>query len=211
MESLYPLFPLPVVVFPGSPIPLHIFEPRYKEMIGECLEHGRDFGIVLQLGRHLFSVGTAVRIENVLKRFPDGRMNILCLGKRRFRIRALDEQKAYLRGQVEFFDDAVCEDPDLPRLAREGLEALDDFSRLTGKNARSELFDNFDPPALSFLLAEIVPFELRWRQEILENADCAERLRKAVQGLRHYVEQLRLSRTLQRLLHQNENFDNILN
>src|ERR1700686_31484 len=108
MARLVPLFPLEVVAFPGSAIPLHIFEDRYKEMVGEAEAAGTEFGIVLAKDGGIVNAGCTVVVESVLKRYPDGRFDVLTRGQRRFLIKSLDQDKDYLRGEVEYFND---EDP----------------------------------------------------------------------------------------------------
>ena len=116
-EVLIPLFPLEVVLLPEELLPLHIFEERYREMIGECLQAkasglGRqDFGVVSVNGEEISSVGCTAHIVNVTKKYDDGRIDILTVGKRRFEILLTNEEKSYLRASVELFDD---EGPDTP-------------------------------------------------------------------------------------------------
>ena len=125
--SLLPLFPLDVVLFPGAPLPLHIFEPRYKEMIGECLEHKRPFGMVRALQDSLAEVGCTAAIVNVLRKYDDGRLDINTEGRQRFEIVQLNQERSFLRGEVIFFDD----EPGAPKPAE-----LETLARLHG-----QLFD----------------------------------------------------------------------
>src|ERR1035437_735986 len=104
-KRLIPLFPLQLVVFPRTHIPLHIFEDRYKEMVGEAIRDGSEFGIVLSKEDRILNAGCTVMVEKVLEMYPDGRMDILTRGQRRFEIVSLNEEKEYLQGEVEFFDD----------------------------------------------------------------------------------------------------------
>src|SRR5262249_53739476 len=104
-DLLLPLFPLEVVLLPGATLPLHIFEDRYKLMIGEAIEHASEFGIVLSKEESLLNVGCTAAVEKVIRHYPDGRLDILTAGRRRFEILFLDEQKAYLQAGVMFFDD----------------------------------------------------------------------------------------------------------
>ena len=78
--ALLPLFPLEVVLLPGTPLPLHIFEPRYKEMIGECLANDAPFGVVRALEEGIAEVGCTAEIITVTKEYPDGRMDLICRG-----------------------------------------------------------------------------------------------------------------------------------
>src|ERR1035441_1824149 len=108
---LLPLFPLHVVVFPRTRLPLHIFEDRYKEMVGDALRENSEFGIVLAKDDGIVNAGCTVVVEKVLKNYPDGKMDILTCGRRRFELVMLDEEKEYLRGEVQFFDDEDAEEP----------------------------------------------------------------------------------------------------
>src|SRR3569832_176450 len=104
-QGLLPLFPLEVVLMPGGHLPLHIFEERYKEMVGEALRDKSEFGIVLVTGKGLAEIGCTATIEGVLKEYPDGRLDIVTIGRRRFEILLVNEERDFLRGAVEFFDD----------------------------------------------------------------------------------------------------------
>src|SRR5215472_12344935 len=99
------LFPLDVVLFPGAPLPLHIFEPRYKELIDECLEKKLPFGMVRSKENALAEVGCAAVIVKLNKKYDDGRLDIIAQGKQRFSIEQLDQERSFLRGEVLFFDD----------------------------------------------------------------------------------------------------------
>src|SRR5271170_3767020 len=100
-----PLFPLDVVLFPGAPLPLHIFEGRYKEMVNCCLERKGPFGVVRAKSEGLAVIGCTAEIVTVLERYSDGRLDILCEGGERFEIEMLDNSRAYLQAEVDTFDD----------------------------------------------------------------------------------------------------------
>lgn len=106
-----PLFPLNTVLFPGTALPLHIFEDRYREMVGECLAEEKAFGVVRADGEQMSIVGCAAKIVRVVQRYDDGRMDILCEGGQRFEIEGLDESRIFLQADVEFFDDEGALDP----------------------------------------------------------------------------------------------------
>src|SRR3954454_22031358 len=101
----FPLFPLDIVALPYEAVPLHIFEPRYREMVAECLESGSEFGIVWASGDGLRQVGCACEIAEVLERHEDGRLDILTHGTRPFRLVEAHENLAYPAGTVEWLDD----------------------------------------------------------------------------------------------------------
>ena len=107
----FPLFPLSKVALPHELVPLHIFEERYRTMIGECLESGSEFGIVWAGEEGVRPVGCAMEITEVLERMEDGRMNILTRGTRPFRIVDERHDLAYPAGTVEFVSDKE-EQPD---------------------------------------------------------------------------------------------------
>src|ERR1700726_1603725 len=104
-DELLPLFPLQVVLFPRTSLPLHIFEERYKQMIGEVLRGKAEFGVVLAGEKGIVNTGCTASVEKVVKTYPDGRMDLITIGRRRFEIILLNDEKSYLRGAVEFFDD----------------------------------------------------------------------------------------------------------
>jgi hypothetical protein len=127
---LLPLFPLQVVLLPGAELPLHIFEDRYKEMIGEVLRgnlaFGREFGVVLASEKGIVNIGCTATVEQVLRQYPDGRMDLLTRGRRRFEIVRLNDERAFLRASVDFFDDDVSE-PATPEIQK---RAIDGYSQL---------------------------------------------------------------------------------
>src|SRR5688500_11918662 len=120
MSEELPLFPLGIVALPSELVPLHIFEERYRTMIGECLEAGSEFGIVWLSDDGLRSTGCACVVAQVLERLPDGRMNIVCRGTRPFRIRERRDDRPYPSGEVEWVHDkAEATDPATLEAARE--------------------------------------------------------------------------------------------
>jgi len=105
VSSLIALFPLEVVLFPGTPLPLHIFEPRYKEMIGECLAHGSTFGVIRALEQGVSDVGCTAEIVTVTKEYPDGRLDIVTEGRKRFEVLHLNQERSFLRAEVLLIED----------------------------------------------------------------------------------------------------------
>src|SRR5215813_8570092 len=99
------LFPLELVLLPTERVPLHIFEPRYKELIGECLEEGREFGLVLEDENGRREIGTSAAVIEVLQVFEDGRMNVVVEGRDRFRLLELTDGREFLTGEVESVED----------------------------------------------------------------------------------------------------------
>ena len=167
---LLPLFPLEIVLFPGAPLPLHIFEPRYKEMIGECLEQKRPFGMVRVKENALASVGCSSTILNVIKKYDDGRLDIAAEGVQRFEIERLNQERSYLQGEVRYFDDEPSQVGDG---SKETLVQLhEQLFSILGQNPEVEP----DAPSLSFHLAHALPVDLDFKQALLEMKSEAERI-----------------------------------
>ncbi|MFN2595375.1 MAG: LON peptidase substrate-binding domain-containing protein, partial [Actinomycetota bacterium] len=103
------LFPLDLVLVPGERLPLHIFEDRFKDLIGRCIEEDSEFGVVLAEGEGMRSIGTTARITEVVMRYPDGRMDIVTTGARRFVVLDVTPSDSFLVGNVQMIED---EDPD---------------------------------------------------------------------------------------------------
>lgn len=173
--GLLPLFPLEVVLVPGGHLPLHIFEERYKEMIGEALRDKTEFGVVLATGKGLSEVGCTATIEGVLREYPDGRLDIVTLGRRRFEILLVNEEREFLQAAVEFFDD----EPDAPNAqAEERQAAINAYNTLQSLWSNQPLEDaGLTDPRASFRLVRAIK-DLQFRQAILTCRSEAERIHK---------------------------------
>lgn len=181
--GLLPLFPLQVVLLPGAQLPLHIFEDRYKEMMAEVIRDRLEFGVVLASEKGIVNTGCTAVVDKVLRQYPDGRMDILTRGLRRFEILLLNDERAFLRGSVEFFDDdeSTPPAPDLQKRAIEGynqLQALSQNEPLQGTEAGA--------PQLSFRLAQPVP-DVSFRQVLLSTRSEADRIRQLADFFPSYV------------------------
>ncbi len=152
--GLLPLFPLQVVVFPRMRLPLHIFEDRYKEMVNDAVRDNSEFGIVLARDEGIVNAGCTVVVEKVTEVYPDGRMDILTAGRRRFEILRLNEEKDYLQAEVQFFDD----DEPGPAPDEDRRQALAHYAALQ-QLREAETAEAPDPadPQLSFQLATAIP------------------------------------------------------
>jgi Lon protease-like protein len=128
IEERFPLFPLGLVMLPTEVVPLHIFEERYKLMIGSCIEDETEFGIVWLAEGGLREVGCSASVAQVLERMDDGRMNVLVRGERPFELRRRIEDMPYPAGDVEFLEDDDA-DPD-EELAAEARESYADLVEL---------------------------------------------------------------------------------
>jgi Lon protease-like protein len=184
--KLLPLFPLRVVVFPRTPLPLHIFEERYKEMIGEVIRENSEFGIVLAKDDGIVNAGCTVVVKEVLKKYPDGRMDILTRGVRRFEILGLNEDKAYLRGEVEFFDDE--DSGPAPDELRE--KALAQYRSLQEAGELQSAEPEASDEQLSFQLAQALE-DLDFLNVLLRTRSESQRLEQLTDYLVRQVPQLR--------------------
>jgi Lon protease-like protein len=187
-EGLLPLFPLQAVLFPRTPLPLHIFEDRYKEMIGELIEAEQAFGVVLLEGKGILRIGCTATIEKLLQKYDDGRMDILTFGGERFEIREVDDGRSFLRGEVVYFDDDDFEPAEAEPLRR-AVRANAEYRRLTA----SEEDPDLDDPQLSFQLARVTP-DLGFRQLLLVMRSEAERMGRVADHLevlivRHHMQE----------------------
>jgi Lon protease-like protein len=165
--GLLPLFPLQVVLLPGAELPLHIFEDRYKEMIGEVVRDRQEFGVLLASEKGIVNTGCTAMIDKVLREYPDGRLDILARGRRRFEIMTLNDERSFLRGAVEFFDDDE-ESPVAPDIRQRAIDGYQEISK--------EAID-LDQPQLSFRLAREVS-DLGFRQALLATRSEADRMRQ---------------------------------
>jgi Lon protease-like protein len=163
VEREFPLFPLGLVALPGELLPLHIFEERYKQMMGECLESEGEFGIVWMSDDGLREIGCACEIERVLERMEDGRMNILTRGTRPFRVLERQGHLAYPAGVIEFLhDDAEETDLDAAGTARTAYADL--VKRATDREPEQEELDEMD----AYAMAATVDFGLDAKQGLLD-------------------------------------------
>jgi Lon protease-like protein len=182
------LFPLGMVLLPGERVPLHIFEPRYRELIGECLDEEREFGLVLSDEEGMRDVGTAAAVVEVLERFDDGRLNVVVEGRDRFRVVTETEGRAFRTAQVSWLDDAD-EEPTAGEVER----CLDAY-RKVAEEAETEA-DEPDPHTpLSYWLAARVDFGADVKQEILELGSERDRVVKLSELLDRAREAIRWSR-----------------
>ncbi|ABG05864.1 peptidase S16, lon-like protein [Rubrobacter xylanophilus DSM 9941] len=171
-----PLFPLNIVLMPGAPQALHIFEERYKQMVNECLERGSEFGMVLSDESGTREVGCTARIVELVRRFEDGRMLILVEGSRRFRLRSILAGRPYYVGEVEYLEDEEPEE-DVGGLAEECIALLE---RVVAAATEGSVDIEIQPPYrnLSFAIAGRIDFDLETRQEILELGSERRRLER---------------------------------
>jgi len=186
-QELLPLFPLPLVLFPRTQLPLHIFEERYKEMVGEAIQNKTEFGVVLAAEKGIVNTGCSALVEKVTQRYDDGRLDIIILGLRRFEVLELNNEKDYLRGTVSYFNDE--ETQTTPADVRErALFGYEELCRSLGNESVPE--PEWQDPQLSFQLAQSVT-DLNFRQTLLATRSEAERMGLLADFLPEHLEQQR--------------------
>jgi Lon protease-like protein len=165
------LFPLGIVLLPTERVPLHIFEPRYRELIGECLEQELEFGLVYADEDGVREHGTLAHVTDVLERFDDGRLNIVVEGRRRFRVAELTRGRAFLTALIEQIEDEADEVSD-----EVAARAAGSFRALAAVAGAEPGDPDERSPQLSFELAAQVELAPESKQRLLESRSEQERL-----------------------------------
>lgn len=167
-----PLFPLNLVLLPGEQLPLHIFEPRYREMIHHCRTEEIPFGIVLIQDEHMESVGCTARITDVIQDFEDGRSDIMARGEDRFQIIATFEDLPYLTASVQPISEPKASTP--PMLRERVIAQHMRFMELLGEDPRPARYEA--APYLSYLIGQQAGLTLEQKQVLLEMPAEPERM-----------------------------------
>jgi Lon protease-like protein len=186
------LFPLSIVLVPTERIPLHIFEPRYRELIDECIDLGEEFGLVLATGDGaVHEIGTRARVAQADDVADDGTMNIIIEGGERFRLLELTSGRSFTTGMVEpvLDDDEPAESVDVDR-------ALEIFSELAEVSDSDVDVPDADSPLLDFELAARVDFAVDAKQEVLAMTSPRARMKALIGLLEIALEAVRLELTL---------------
>ena len=203
--SRLPLFPLNTVLFPGQLLPLHIFEPRYRLMIDECLTGGLSFGVVLiREGREVgeeatpHDVGTTARIEQV-NRLDDGRMNLLCLGEARFRLTALRHDRPFLSGDADLWPwqplPASAAGRRIAEMQRLLTVYIQRLARATGNQVQLEDMPG-EPAPLASLAAIVLQIPNSEKQTLLSAPATADLLDDCIRILKRENRALRIAAAL---------------
>ncbi len=177
--SLLPLLPLELVLLPGTPLPLHIFEPRYKEMIRECLATDAPFGVVRALEEGIAEIGCTAEIISVTKEYPDGRLDLVCEGRKRFEVLEINRDRLFLQADVLMV-------PDEPGAAAqdERAKAVQLHLEILSLAGAVQDLSAADQNALSFYLAGSLPLDLDFKQQLLGMRSEAQR----IQAVSTYLE-----------------------
>jgi Lon protease-like protein len=182
-----PLFPLNVVLLPGADLPLHIFEPRYLEMVDRRLKEKSEFGVLLALPKGVARVGCTAEIIEVAKRHEDETMDILTVGRERFRVIDFFEENPLAEGQVDYLEDRdTATNPSMRRELLELYETchtliFEDYPKNTGSDESTQL---------SFVIAGTLPMDLLLKQQILELRSELDRQERLVGYLREWAPHL---------------------
>jgi ATP-dependent Lon protease len=188
-----PLFPLNVVLLPGADMPLHIFEPRYRQMVRDCLETKTPFGMLLALPNGMAGTGCTAEILEVANRYDDGRCDILTIGREPFRVIELFSDEPLLRGEVDFLEDrAVSVNP---RVSRELVDLYETCHTLIFDDYPRDL-DAGPETAMSYRIAAKLPMDLLWKQRVLELRSEADRQERLVAYLREWAPHLQRADTV---------------
>jgi Lon protease-like protein len=184
--GLIPLFPLEVVLFPATPLPLHIFEPRYKEMIGECREKDLPFGIVRAMKDGIAEIGCTAQIVTITKEYPDGRLDLIAEGRERFEVLEVNEERSFLRADVLLV-------PDEPGSASEEqrARAVDAHKKILDLAGALQDLSGADQDALSYHLAGSLPLDLDFKQKLLAMRSERDRIQEVAQYLETVLPNLR--------------------
>ena len=173
--SLLPLFPLDLVLFPGTPLPLHIFEPRYREMISECLDRKKSFGVVRTKEEGVAEIGCTAEIITVTKKYPDGRMDIMTEGRERFEVMQVSQERSFLQAEVLYLQDG----PD-KATAEEIAQAVRLRGEIMELAGPRKCFPRSKAPQLSFSLVGPLPLDLDFKQTLLGMKSEAERMQAVI-------------------------------
>lgn len=172
---MLPIFPLELVLLPGVPLTLHIFEPRYKEMIAECLELKKPFGVVRASPEGVADIGCTAEILQVTKKYDDGRMDILTRGVDRFEVLEVHEGRSFLQAEVTLVQD----EPGRParQVVEQAVRLHAEIAKLSGTEVSGP---EEGASNLSFLLAGSLPLDLDFKQKLLVTSSEARRLEAVV-------------------------------
>lgn len=200
IDSL-PLFPLDLVLYPNEERSLHIFEERYKALTEYCLEHDVTFGVVWEDDERA-RIGTTARIDRVVNRYEDGRMDIVVQGEERFRIESVHERESYDTADVTLLDDEdEAVDLDLKeRLITQHMKLLE----LAGRTVRPDLYEDVD--VLSFVLAQNAALDDGQKQEVLQLTSENERIRYLIHHFESLIPRLEQQEGMKRRIRSNGHF-----
>lgn len=197
-----PIFPLSLVLHPQEQVPLHIFEERYKELVQFCTENDSPFGVLLAEDEDVAEVGCTARIERILQRYEDGRMDILVVGEERFRIRRIHRQKPYLSADVEIMEEQeAAQEADVrERVITQHMRLLE----LVGEQVRPSLYENVE--RLSFVISPRAGLDPEQKQQLLEMNTERERLAYLAKHMEQLIPRVERMEEVRRKVQSNGHF-----
>jgi Lon protease-like protein len=171
VTSFLPLFPLDLVLLPGCPLPLHIFEPRYKEMIAECRANDSPFGVVRIAEKGFADVGCSAEIVSVVKEYADGRLDIVTEGRKRFEVLHVNQERSFLRAETILIEDEAGN-----AAADEAARAIQLHAEILKLAGAMQDISAADKSTISFYLAGSLPLDLDFKQKLLELRSESQRI-----------------------------------
>jgi Lon protease-like protein len=195
------LFPLNIVMFPNASVPLHIFEPRYRELVKVSVEEKKPFGINLVDSQRLYQTGCTVEVSDITQRYPDGRMDIIITGKMRYTLHSLREGEAlYYTGIVDFFDDDDTQEVDAT-LKQQCISLYNEIVETAFPTSGDEYFASATTPEpLSFFIAQKAGLDVLRKQELLEMRSETQRLQTLKQFMEELLPDLREKRRISEVI-----------
>ncbi len=192
-----PLFPLGIVVYPDEPVPLHIFEQRYREMVQLCMTEDQPFGIVYATEDEIAEVGCTARVRRVLNEYDDGRLDIVATGEVRFRIVQVFRDQPYLTADVASFGiDGSTEEVDTD--SRERVITLHiKLLEMAGEEIRTSIYEK--APWVSFVVARNAGLEVEQKQELLEMTTEDERVAYLIEHFKNLFARVEQAQEMNRL------------
>lgn len=197
-----PLFPLGLVLYPDELLPLHIFEPRYKEMTRLCKQTDSPFGVVFFDEGKMARIGCTARIKDIVKKFDDGRLDILVRGEQRFEVLKVFDIQSFLTADIDWLSE-----PPLSLRAEMQERVISQHMRLlelAGRTVRPSLYEN--QKALSFVIAPNAGLTLQQKQEVLEIVTEKERIDYLVDHLEKFIVRVKEMETLRHKIRSNGHF-----
>jgi len=173
------LFPLDLVLLPGCPLPLHIFEPRYKEMIAECRAQDSPFGVVRIAEKGFADVGCSAGIVSVVKEYFDRQLDIITEGRKRFEVLQVNQERSFLRAETILIEDEAG-----PTAADEAARAVQLHAEILKLAGAMQDLSGADKSTISFYLAGSLPLDLDFKQTLLELRSESQR----ISALTEYLE-----------------------
>lgn len=195
------LFPLNIVMFPGSSVPLHIFEPRYKQLINSAVEKNLVFGMNFVDSSRLYQIGCAVEVSEVVQRYPDGQLDIIITGTQRYTLHSLREgEELYYMGFVEYFED--ISEPELDASLLYECKGL--YNEIAGivypAIGPEVLLTDLVPPPVSFFIAQKAGLENARKQELLEMRSETQRLTTLREFMTNILPDLRQKKRIEEVI-----------